>query len=118
MVPFDLINSSFIKVGRACFLHLENLKWPIWLLDTLSQASLTNLLMVIIQINEGEDIQQLTFYCQQKMLILIGWFSELPDIVLNLVTTGSLASVWYFYGGSFSILLTIDQSLSGVNSEH
>ena len=35
----------------------------------------TNLLMVIIQINEGEDIQQLTFYCQQKMLILIGWFS-------------------------------------------
>ena len=115
MVHFDLINSSFIKVGRAWFLHFENLKWNIWLWDTLSQASLTNLLMVIIQINEGEDIQQLTFYYQQKMLILIGWFSELPDIVLNLVTTGSLASVWYFYDGSSSILLTIDQSLSWVS---
>ncbi len=60
---------------------------------TYSQASLTNLLMVIIQINEGEDIQQLTFYYQQKMVILIGWFSKLPDTVLNLVTSGSLASV-------------------------
>ena len=50
--------------------------------------------MVIIQINEGEDIQQLTFYYQQKMVILIGWFSELPDTVLNLVTSESLASVF------------------------
>ena len=71
-VESDLISSCFImKVDSWSFIWgSSEMEYLIW--ERERQAVLTKLVMAIIQINEGEDIQQLTFYYQQKNLILIG----------------------------------------------